>query len=124
MLVATATRNAMVGAAAVLMDAGSAAGAVVFRTSASAEVAALEGSDPFFGAPASGVVTADTISPDTNAAGGTTDRATLEDSAASVVVTASVGTSGADIIISSTAVGAGDTVSMSSLTMTMPAGSL
>lgn len=121
---ATATRNAMIAAAAVLMDAGAGAGALVFRTAASAEVATLPFSDPAFGAPSTGVVTADTITSDTSATGGTTDRATLEDSDANAYVTASVGTSGEDINLSSVVIGAGDTVSMTSLTMTMPAGTL
>jgi hypothetical protein len=123
-VLATKARNAAVAAVAALMDEGSGAGALVFRTAASAEVATLQFSDPAFGSPSTGVVTADTITPDTSATGGTTDRATLEDSDAEVMLTASVGTSGEDINLSSVVIGAGDTVSVSSLTMTMPAGSL
>ncbi len=123
-VLATKARNAAVAAVAALMDEGSGAGALVFRTSGSSEVATLQFSDPAFGSPSTGVVTASAITPDTNATGGTTDRATLEDSDANAYITASVGTSGEDINLSSVAIGAGDTVSMSSLTVTMPAGSL
>jgi hypothetical protein len=123
-VVNTAGRNAMIAALAALFNAGSGAGALVFRTAASAEVATLPFSDPAFGSPSTGVVTADAITPDASAAGGTTDRATLEDSDANAYVTASVGTSGEDINLSSVVIGAGDTVTMSSLTITQPAGTL
>lgn len=123
-IVATAARNAACNAVVDLLDAGAGAGALVFRTSGASEVATLAFSDPAFGNAATGVATASAISPDTNATGGTTDRATLEDSDANTVLTASVGTSGEDINLSSVVIGAGDTVSMSSLTVTMPAGSL
>ncbi len=120
----TAARNAACNAVVDLIDAGAAAGALVFRTSGAAEVATLPFSDPAFGNAATGVATASAITSDTSATGGTTDRATLEDSDANAYVTASVGTSGEDINLSSVAIGAGDTVSMTSLTVTMPAGSL
>ncbi len=117
----TKARNAAAAAIAALMDEGSGAGALVFRTSGDVEVATLAFSDPAFGSPSTGVVTASTITPDTSATGGTTTKATLEDSDAEVMLTATVGVSASDIILSSTTIGAGDTVSVSSLTMTMPA---
>ncbi len=120
----TAARNAACNAVVDLIDAGSGAGALVFRTSGSSEVATLPFSDPAFGNASTGVATASAITSDTSATGGTTDRATLEDSDANAYITASVGTSGEDINLSSVAIGAGDTVSMSSLTVTVPAGSL
>lgn len=123
-VLATAGRNAACNAVVDLIDAGAGAGALVFRTSGSAEVATLPFSDPAFGNAATGVATASAITPDTSATGGTTDRATLEDSDTNVVITASVGTSGEDINLSSVVIGVGDTVSVSSLTVTMPAGTL
>lgn len=123
-VLATAGRNAACNAIVDLLDAGSGAGALVFRTSGSAEVATLPFSDPAFGNAATGVATASAITPDSNATGGTTDRATLEDSDTNTVITASVGTSGEDINLSSVVIGSGDTVSMTSLTVTVPAGSL
>lgn len=123
-VLATAARNAACNAVVDLIDAGAAAGALVFRTSGNAEVATLPFSDPAFGNASTGVATASAITSDTSATGGTTDRATLEDSDANTVITASVGTSGEDINLSSVAIGAGDTVSMTSLTVTVPAGTL
>ena len=123
-ILATGTRNAACDAVVDRIDAGAGAGALVFRTAASAEVATLAFSDPAFGNAATGVATANAITSDSSATGGTTDRATLEDSTAAIVLTASVGTSGKDINLSSVVIGAGDTVSMSSLTVTVPAGTL
>lgn len=117
----TAARNAMISALAGLVDAGAAAGKLVFRTVADVEVATLTFSDPAFGAPSTGTVTANAITADTSATGGTTTKFTLEDSDANVIATGTVGTSGSDINLSSTSIGAGDTVTVTSLTMTQPA---
>lgn len=117
----TAARNAACNAVVDLLDAGSGAGALVFRTSGDVEVATLAFSDPAFGNASTGVATADTITSDTSATGGTTTKATLEDSDTNIVITATVGTSSSDINLSSTTIGNGDTVSISSLTVTVPA---
>jgi hypothetical protein len=117
----TKARNAACDAIVDLLDEGSGAGALVFRTSGDVEVATLAFSDPAFGAASSGTATASAITTDATATGGTTTKATLEDSDAEVMLTATVGTSGADIILSSVAIGAGDSVAVSSLTATMPA---
>jgi hypothetical protein len=103
------------------MDEGAGAGKLVFRTSGDAEVATLTFSDPAFGAAATGVATASAITSDTSATGGTTTKATLEDSDAEVMLTATVATSAADINLSSTTIGVGDTVAVSALTVTCPA---
>jgi len=117
----TAARNAAANAIAALVDAGVGAGQTVLRTVADAEVATIVMSDPAFGSAASGVVTANAMTADTSATGGTATKFTLEDSTAAVVLTGTVGTSGADMNLSSTAIGAGDTVTLTSFTITMPA---
>lgn len=117
----TAARNAACDAIVDLIDAGVGAGTLVFQTGADVEVATLTFSDPAFGAAATGVATASAITDDTSATGGTVAQASFFDSAATKVLEATVGTSGADINLSSLAVGAGDTVSVSSLTVTVPA---
>jgi hypothetical protein len=98
---------------------------LVFRTTGTVgtpgtAVATLSMDNPAFGASSSGVITAGTITSDTNAAGGTIATATLQLGAGTVVVHCTVGTSGDAINVTSggLAVTAGDTVSCSSLTYT------
>lgn len=117
----TAARNAAADAIVDLIDAGAGAGTLEFETSGDVEVATLTFSDPAFGAAAAGVATASAITDDTNATGGTIAQASFYDSDSNKVLEATVGTSGADINLSSLTVGAGDTVSISSLTLTVPA---
>jgi len=117
----TAARNAACDAVVDLIDAGAGAGTLVFETSGDVEVATLTFSDPAFGDAANGVATASAITSDTNATGGTVAQASAYDSNATKVMEFTVSTSGADINLSSLAVGAGDTVACSSLTVTMPA---
>lgn len=99
---------------------GTASGRLVFQTAGSVAVATLSLSNPAFGAASSGVATASAITSDTNAAGGTTTKAELRDRDGTAIILCAVGTSGSDINLSSTTIGAGDTVSMSSLTYTAP----
>lgn len=121
MILATSARNAAVAAVVALIDAGSGAGYLEFQTSGAAEVATCPFSDPAFGAPSTGTATANAISSDTNATGGTTTQAVAKDSDANAVATFTVGTSGTEIVLTSNVIGAGDTVSMDSLTVTQPA---
>lgn len=75
-----------------------------------------------FGAASNGVATAGTIADDTNAAGGTAAEFTLVDQDGTTVLSGSVTATGGggDIELSSVAIGATDTVSISSLTYTQP----
>jgi hypothetical protein len=119
----TATRNAAADAVVDLVDAGVTAGngTLVFQTATDAAVATLTFSATAFGAATGGVATAASITSDTNATGGTAAQASIFDSDSTKILEATVGTTGTEIILSTLAVGAGDTVSMSSLTVTMPA---
>lgn len=117
----TAARNAACNAIVDLCDAGVGAGKLVIRTSGDVEVATLTLSDPAFGNAATGVATASAITSDTSATGGTAAKFTLEDDSAAAIITGTVGTSGAELNLSSTTIGAGATVSVSSFTVTVPA---
>ncbi len=84
-------------------------------------VATLSMANPAFGASSSGVITAGTITSDTNATGNASPvaTATLQTGAGTVVVHCAVAASASDInMTGGLTVGAGDTVSCSSLTYT------
>lgn len=84
-------------------------------------VATLPLSATAFGAASSGVITANSITSDTNATGNASAvaAATLETSGGTVVVHCAVAASGSDInLTGGLTIGSGDTVSCSSLTYT------
>ena len=113
----TAHRNTLANATVDLLDAGT----LEFRTSGDVECATLTFGTPAFGAAASGTATANAITSDTSATGGTVAKGALITSGATDIVLCAVGTSGSDINLSSLSVGVGDTVSVSSLTYSAPA---
>lgn len=116
----TAVRNGMADYVVDLIDVGSTdvQGDLVFMTSGDVEVATLAASIPAFGAAAAGTATAAAISDDTSATGGTVALFKIQDRNNAEVfrgtVTATGG--GGDIELSSVSIGAGSTVSMTSLT--------
>jgi hypothetical protein len=106
------------------LDEGTPPGKLKFRTSGDVAVATLTFSNPAFGAAnGSGVATASAITSDTNAAGGTIAKATLENAAGTAKVNCSVTATGGggDITLSAVVISAGQTVSCSALTYTAPA---
>jgi len=112
-----ATRNNI--ADAVLTDIG-ASGLLVFETTGGgAEVATLPLSATA-GVVSGAVLTFNAITDDTSATGGTVAEFAIQTSGAADVLRGNVLTSGGDINMSSLVVGAGDTVSCSSLTYTAP----
>lgn len=115
----TTGRNTMADAVLALVDGGN----LEFQTSGSVEVATLALSATAFGAASSGTATANSISPDTSATGGTIAKFELQTSGGTGVVFGSVTAvgGGGDIEITSLSIGAGDTVSVTSLDYTAPA---
>lgn len=113
-----AAQNAACNAIVDLLDGGT----VEFQTAGSVEVATLGLGTPAFGAATAGAATANAITSDTNATGGTITKAVFKTSGAAALYTVSVSATGGggDIQLSSVAIGAGDTVSMSSYSLTMP----
>ena len=99
---------------------------LVFRLTGTAgspgtAVATLSFGNPAFGASSSGTITANSITSDTNATGNASPvaTATMETGAGTVIVHCAVAASGADInLTGGLTIGAGDTVSCSSLTYT------
>jgi hypothetical protein len=126
----TIARNAACDAIVDLIDVGG-AGTLEFKSADSSvagtnEVATVTFGATAFGAASTGVATANSTTDDTSAAGGTVTHFTIFNGSAAPVfrgtVTATGG--GGDIEMSTTTVGATDTVSITSLTATMPTGSL
>lgn len=125
-----ATRSAACDAIVDLVDGGAGAGTLEIKSADSSvagtnEVATLTFADPAFGNASNGVASlASAMTDDTNATGGTAATFTIFDSNSVAILRGTVGTSGADINISSTTIGAGDTVSISALSVTVPAGTV
>lgn len=116
-----AVRNSLADLVVDLIDAGASAGKLEFRTSGDVEAATVFFQDPAFGAASGGTAVANTpMVDDTNATGGTVDRFVILDSNNNQVLTGAVATSGSDINLSSTTIGAGDTVSLTSLSYSAP----
>jgi len=115
-----ATRTAIANLVVDAIDAGG-AGSLEFLTSGDVEVATLAFGATAFGAASGPTATANAISDDTNATGGTIAKFRVKSGAGTVIFSGSVGTSGEDINLSSLSIGAGDTVSVTSLTYTAPA---
>jgi len=124
-----AVRNAACNAIVDLVDAGAGAGTLEIKSAASTtagvnEVATLTFSTTAFGAAGASVqgrADADTITPDTAAAGGTAGFYTVFDSNNLAIWQGTVAASGADLNLSSVTITGGDTVSVSSFTLTVPA---
>ena len=116
-------RNAAADAIVDLIDGGTtdANGDLVIQTAGDAEVATLAMSNPAFGAAAAGVATAEAIASDTTATGGTAANFILRDRDNVEVVRGDVATAAAELNLSSVNIGANDTVSVSALTLTVPA---
>ena len=89
----TTYRNGIADYIVDLLDGGT----IEIQTSGDVEVATLTFGTPAFGAAASGVATANAITSDTSATGGTAAKAQLKTSGAAAVVNCAVGTSGSDI---------------------------
>lgn len=119
----TTVRNGIADFVVDQLDEGTPPGNLVFRTSGNVEVATLPFSNTAFGSASSGTATANGITDDTSATGGTIAKATLENAAGTAKVNCSVTASGGggDIELNSVVVSAGQTVSTTSLTYTAPA---
>lgn len=120
----TAARNAACNAIVDLVDVGTTDlnGDLVIMTAGELEVATLALSEVAFGNSSSGTATAAAITSDTNATGGTAALFKVLDQDNTEVWRGSVGAtgSGADLELSALVIGAGDTVTVTSFTFTVP----
>jgi len=117
-----ATRNSIADLVASLINIGStnAQGQLQILTSVAAEVATLDASNPAFGVSSGGTVTADTITDDSSATGGTADNYEFQDRDEDDVFAGSVTATGGggDIELSTVTIPALGTVQISSFTYT------
>lgn len=130
--ITTANRNVACDAIVDSVDGGPAAGTCEIRSGAQPAsandvdagtlLATFTLADPAFGAAASGVATAAAIANTTGSAAGTAGHFRVKTSAGTVCWDGSVGTSGADLNLNTTTISVGVTVSITSWTVTMPAG--
>ena len=115
----TAVRNGLADYTVDAIDGGTidTTGDLVIMTSGDVEVATLSWSaTPAFGAASSGTATMNAINDDTSATGGTAALFKFQNRDNTEIFRGTVGTSGADLNLSSLSVGAGDTVSITSFT--------
>jgi hypothetical protein len=94
-----------------------------FQTSGDVEVATISLANPAFGASSTGTITLGGVPlSDTNATGGTMAKFVIKSGGTTTEITGSVGTSGENINFpGGLVVGAGDTVTLTSFTITCPA---
>ena len=122
MILETVLRNVLADAIDNEINTGAGTATLEFETSGDVEVATINLQNPAFGAAATGVITLQGVPlSDSSATGGTTAQASIYDRDATKQLEMTVGTSGTEIIISSTTIGATDQVDLTSLTITVPA---
>ena len=122
MILETVVRNVLADAIDNEINTGVGTSNLKFETGADVEVATIDFQNPAFGAAAAGVISlAGVPLSDLSATGGTTVQASIFDRDDTKQFELTVGTSGTEIIISSTIIGATDQVDLTSLTVTVPA---
>jgi hypothetical protein len=117
-----ATRNGLADYAVDQLDLNTPPGKLVMQTAGGAAVATLTFGNPAFGSAAAGTATANAVTDDTNAVGGTIAKAELRQGNATAIILCSVTATGGggDIQMNSVVVSAGQTVRVSSLTYSGP----
>ena len=121
--IVTALRDTLADAFVDAIDGGAGAGIIEIHTAAfGALLATLTFTDPAFGASASGTATASAITGDTSAdATGTAAVFRIRTSTPTTQFEGTVSTAGADINFNTVSFTAGDSVDITSMTITMPA---
>lgn len=115
-------RNALADQINSLVNSGSGPGIIVFQTSGDVEVATCTFADPAFSAASGGAITANAITEDENATGGTIAKFTVRNSSGNNLFSGTVTTEGGggDIEISSLVIEAGGIVFVESFIYNAP----
>lgn len=120
----TSLRNNVADAVDAAVNTGSGTAQLKITTSDDTVLSVHDMSDPAFGAAVSGTITANSITDETSAdATGTAAKGKIYDKDANLLMTVGVGESGSgmELIIDSTSISTGATVTINSLTITCPA---
>lgn len=130
--ITTARRNAACDSVVDAIDVGAPASTVEIRSGAQPAsandadagtlLATFDLPDPAFGAAANGTAIANAISDTTGDVAGTAGHFRVKDGAGTTVMDGSVGTSGEDLNLNTTTISVGVAISITSWTVTMPAG--
>lgn len=122
MILETTTRNALANAYDDTVNTGSGTATLKLETIGDVEVATLNLQNPAFGAAATGVITLQGVPiADSSATGGTIAQGSIYDRNGAKVSESPAGTSGTEIILSSLTVAVSETVTLTALTVTVPA---
>lgn len=122
LILETVLRNVLADAIDTEINTGVGTSKMQLETSGDVEVATINFQNPAFGAAAAGVITlAGTPLQDTSATGGTVAQFSLYDRDGTKQLEGVVAVSGQDLDLSSLTVGAGDTVELTSFSITVPA---
>jgi len=123
MILELVLQNILANAIEAEISTGAGTSNLTFETSGDSEVATIDFQNPAFGSATAGVITllGVTLS-DSSATGGTTVQASIFDRDGTKQCELTVGTSGTEIIISSTVIAATDQVDLTALTITVPTG--
>lgn len=122
MILETVLRDVLADAIDNEINTGAGTSNLKFETAGDVEVATIDFQNPAFGAAAVGVITLLGVPlSDLSATGGTTVQASVFDRDGTKQFEMTVGTSGTEIIISSTVIAATDQVDLTALTITVPA---
>jgi len=122
MVLETAARSALADAFDDYVNTGAGTANMKLETSGDVEIATFNFQNPAFGAAASGVITlAGTPIEDSSATGGTVAQASIYNRNGTKVCEMVAATSGQEVTVSSTSIAAAEVVTLTSLTVTVPA---
>ena len=122
MVLETVARNALADAFDDIVNTGAGTSNLKLETSGDVEVATINFQNPAFGAAATGVITlAGVPLQDASATGGTVAQGSIYNRNAAKVSESVAATSGQEITMSSLTIGATEVVTLTALTVTVPA---